>query len=90
MARGWESKAVESQQSDASASRPLQKPVSREEAARRARLATLQLARTRAAADLQAATAGPHRSMLQRAIDDLDRQIAQIANPEPPNPQQRS
>jgi hypothetical protein len=78
MARGWESKSVEAQQADASAAKRLPPPLSREETARRARRATLLLARARAEADLRAATAAPHRTMLERAIDDLDRQIAAL------------
>ena len=79
MARGWESKAVEAQQADASDRHRTSRPVSPEEAARRARLATLTLARTRAQADLRAATADAHRAMLERAIADLDREIASLS-----------
>jgi hypothetical protein len=78
MARGWESKSVEAQQADASTLTRLGPPVSRDDAARRAQLTTLTLARTRAEADLQRATASAHRSMLERAIEDLDRQIAEL------------
>ena len=78
MARGWESKAVEAQQADASAPKHFGPPVSRDEAAQRAQLATLTLARTRAEAELRAASASAHRSMLERAIADLDRQIASL------------
>lgn len=79
MARGWESKAVEAQQ-DAAATRPhLGAPVSTEESSRRAHLATLQLARVRAEADLRTATAPAHRSMLERAIADLSQQIDSLS-----------
>jgi hypothetical protein len=78
MARGWESKAVEEQQAEANRVRNMGPPVSRDESDRRARLATLVLARTRAEADLQRAVAAPHRSMLERAIEDLDRRIADL------------
>ena len=78
MARGWESKSVEAQQADASERQRTPRPVSPEDAARRARLATLTLARTRAQADLRAATADAHRAMLERAIADLDREIASL------------
>jgi hypothetical protein len=76
MARGWESKAVEAQQDEASMRRRTGPVVTREEAARRAELATLTLARARAEADLRAATADAHRTMLERAIADLDRRMA--------------
>jgi hypothetical protein len=79
MARGWESKAVEAQQDDASARTPPGPPISREDATRRAELATLSLARARAEADLQLATVDAHRDMLARAIEDLDRRIALLS-----------
>lgn len=81
MARGWESKAIEAQQADAAARRPVGPPVTRDDAARRSHRDTLVLARTRAEADLQTATAGAHRTMLQRAIEELDRQIAALERP---------
>jgi hypothetical protein len=76
MARGWESKSVESQQEAAAAK---QSPAARfdpQEAQRRAERATLMLARTRALADLQHACAPAHRAMLEQAIADLDRRLA--------------
>jgi hypothetical protein len=78
MARGWESKAVEAQQADASVPASVGPPISRDEATRLAQLATLTLARTRAEADLRSAKASAHRSMLERAIEELDRQIAEL------------
>jgi hypothetical protein len=78
MARGWESKSVEAQQADASSASHIGPPVSRDEAERRAQLTTLTLARARAEADLRAATVTAHRSMLEQAIADLDRRIAEM------------
>jgi hypothetical protein len=78
MARGWESKAVEAQQDEASARTRSGPPISRDDAKRRTELATLALARARAEADLQVATAGAHREMLARAIADLDQRIARL------------
>jgi hypothetical protein len=80
MARGWESKGIEAQQEAASVRPAAGTPVAPDEAARRARRATLMLARTRAQADLAAATAEAHRKMLQQAIADLDRQIAALSS----------
>jgi hypothetical protein len=78
MARGWESKAVEAQQ-EAAIARPSSGPlVSADQAARKAQHATLMLARTRALADLQLACAPAHRAMLEQAIADLDRRLADI------------
>jgi hypothetical protein len=78
MARGFESKSVEAQQEEAQRRRPVGRPVDRESAARRAERATLALARTRAEADLKGASAPAHRAMLEHAIADLTRRIAEI------------
>jgi len=80
MARGWESKAVEAQQDEASRQRRTGPPVSAEDAERRAQLTTLTLARARAEADLKVATADAHRSMLEKAIADLDQRIASLSS----------
>ena len=78
MARGWESKSVESQQEEA-AQRPSRGPrVTRDDAERDTERATLTLARTRAQADLRVASAPAHRSMLEHAIADLDTRLAAL------------
>jgi hypothetical protein len=80
MARGFESKSVESQQQDRAAS-PRQRPgppVDTNAARRAAERATLMLARTRALADLQQACAPAHRAMLEQAIADLDKRLAAL------------
>jgi hypothetical protein len=73
MARGWESKSVEAQQEAATSASVAGAAMSPEEAERRRHQAALQLARTRAAADLQTAVAPAHRRMLEQTIADLDR-----------------
>lgn len=78
MARGWESKSVEAQQDAAASQAPRRPALTPDEAARRAQLETLTLARARAEADLRAASADAHRTMLERAIADLDRRIAEL------------
>jgi hypothetical protein len=76
MARGWESKAIEAQQEDATQSRRASgREPSAAEQAEGARRHTLELARARAVADLSRATTPAHREMLERAIADLDRQL---------------
>jgi len=75
MARGWESKAIESQQEEATADPRRSAAMSAAEAARRTERMTLQLARARAQADLQLACAAAHRAMLEQAIADLDQRI---------------
>jgi hypothetical protein len=78
MARGWESKAVENQQQEAQGRQPAQSAVAPPDAARAAERATLQLARTRALADLQQACAPAHRAMLEAAVRDLDARLAKL------------
>ncbi|HTI39562.1 MAG TPA: hypothetical protein VL484_18515 [Vicinamibacterales bacterium] len=80
MARGWESKNIESQQEDAGRARNRPPALTPEERAKRARRHSLELARARAAADLERATAPAHRSMLEQAIKTLDQQIGELAN----------
>ena len=76
MARGWESKAVEAQQDEAS--RAQAPALTADERAVAERRATLELTRARAAADLIRASALPHRRMLEQAIATIDEQLAQL------------
>jgi len=76
VARGWESKAIESQQESAAEARRSRPPVNAEDASRHNAHATLMLARTRALADLQSACAPAHRAMLEQAIAELDQRLA--------------
>jgi hypothetical protein len=78
MARGWESKSVESQQADREARDTPAVPLSEADAARVARQRTLELARTRALADLASATAPAHRRMLEETIQALDEQLRNL------------
>ncbi len=77
MARGWESKAVEEQQSMATSQAPrdASPPLSDEEAAAARRVASLKLARARVLADLQQACRPAHRAMLEAALADVDAEI---------------
>jgi hypothetical protein len=75
MARGFESKFVESQQADREASAAAVAAPSAEDAARLARRRTLELARTRALGDLSTACRPGHRAMLQAAVEALEDQI---------------
>jgi hypothetical protein len=80
MARGWESKSVESQQEqtlrDESEQRALHLPP--EERARLERLASLTLSRTRTLEQLERATGDAHRRMLKRTLLALERDIAEL------------
>jgi hypothetical protein len=75
MARGFESKMVEFQQEEAARGKSRSAPLSADEQARKAKRDGLELARTRAAADLERATAPAHRKMLEQAIAALDEQL---------------
>jgi len=77
MARGWESKSIETQQEEAA--RPKgdggRAPTSEEREAA-TRRETLELARAKVRQDLGRAKTAAHREMLQRALDDLETQLA--------------
>ena len=79
MARGWESKSIESQQDDraAAAAAKARAPLSPEDAARLAKRQTVELALARANADLKVATHPSHRQMLEAAIAALTMQLEQ-------------
>jgi hypothetical protein len=78
MARGWESKSVESQQADREARDTPAVTLSEADAVRLVRQRTLELARARALADLASATAPAHRRMLEGAIQALDEQLGKV------------
>lgn len=78
MARGWESKEIESQMDAAEAARaarsaPLQSPA---EIERVSKLNGLMLSRTRVLSDMQTACNARRRQQLEEALAYLDRQIA--------------
>jgi hypothetical protein len=81
LARGWESKSVESQQEeslrDDSEQRDLHQ-LSPEERARQERLASLTLSRTRTLEQLEHATGDAHRRMLKRTLLALERDMAEL------------
>ncbi len=78
MARGFESKMVEFQQEEAARERAKTEPLSTEAQARLTRRVSLELARTRAVADLARATRFAHKAMLEQAIRALDEQLAKL------------
>ena len=80
MARGWESKSVESQQEESlrdSEQGDLQR-LSPEERERRERIASLELSRARTLDQLERATGAAHRAMLKRTLLALERDIAEL------------
>ena len=76
MARGFESKDVEFQQSEAERSKSPKRLLSAEERDAQARRLTLELALARAQSDLDLAKSAAHRQMLERAVAALREQIA--------------
>jgi hypothetical protein len=78
MARGFESKQVESQQEEAARPKFRSAALSQEEAERIDRRRTLELSRARLTADLQRATVPAHRQMLEQALAALDGQILDL------------
>lgn len=78
MARGWESKNVESQQDEARRAAPPARRDQVEPPAVRERRRTLELARARAEADLLAACAPAHRDMLRQAIEAITEQLREL------------
>ncbi len=77
MARGFESKDVEYQQAEAERARTPRRELTPEERDAQERRRTVQLALTRARADLAAARSVAHRRMLEQAIAALERQLVQ-------------
>ena len=78
MARGWESKSVESQQETAAsrqAPRPAMTADERDTAQRRA---TLELAVANTQAELQAACRAPHRDMLRLKLEALKAELGTL------------
>lgn len=81
MARGWESKAVADQMEEASERAQNQGAdyeSSPEVRARRERLESLKLSRTRTLDQLERATRHPHREMLQRTLRALEAEIEEL------------
>ena len=79
MARGWESKAVEQQQAEASSrSDPGKVRLAPEQVAKQTQQQGLLLSRKRVLQQLQAAQNPFHRKMLEAALSDLDAQLARL------------
>ena len=71
MARGFESKSVESQQEEAQRKRELKPALTPDEQARLQQTQAIQLALAAKRAELERATSDAHRAYLQRAINEL-------------------
>jgi hypothetical protein len=79
VARGWESKSVEEQQSEAEATpSPAKPPLTAGQIARQRQRQGLLLSRQHVLQQLEAAQNPRHREVLQRSLTDLDAQLAQL------------
>ena len=80
MARGWESKAVESQMESSQSNREDsgKNRITPEGAAAQRKKETLLLARTHLQNQLQASEHPRHRAMLESALTDVERQLAEL------------
>lgn len=79
MARGWESKSVESQQADAVTPRARRRQLSAEERARADERASLELALAQTQAELIAACRPAHREMLRQRLAAIEVAIARLS-----------
>ncbi len=79
MARGFESKSVEEQQAEAKREPNAGQSLSPEQAERRRKRDGLLLSRKNVQQRLESASNATHRQMLEGALADLDRQIAELA-----------
>lgn len=86
MARGWESKSVESQieSSQSIQGEAAKKRWTAEAAAAARKEETLRLARTHLQQQLRASQHPRHREMLQTALSDVEKQLAQMGAPDAP------
>jgi hypothetical protein len=78
MARGFESKDVEYQQAEAERERTLGRGLTPEERDAQSKRRSIELALTRARADLAAARSPGHKRMLTEAIAALEQQLGAI------------
>jgi len=79
VARGWESKSVEEQQAQAApAFSPSQPPQTAAQTAKQRRRQGLLLSRQHVLQQLEVAQNSRHRELLQKALSDLDAQLARL------------
>jgi hypothetical protein len=79
VARGWESKSVEEQQAQArSTPIPAEPPLTPAQTAKQRNRQGLRLSRQHVLQQLEAARNLRHRELLQKALSDLDTQLARL------------
>jgi hypothetical protein len=84
MARGWESKSIESQQDDAGRRSGTGRELTAEERQRLASRTNLELALAGTQAELQAACRPAHRDMLRLRLEAIRAQLADLETPTDP------
>jgi hypothetical protein len=83
MARGWESKSVESQMEDAGGRKSGRKPkLTTVQQEHQSKIESLQLSRMRVLHDLQTACNPRYRGQLEAALAFLDGEIATLSRPD--------
>lgn len=78
MARGFDSKSVESQQEEAQRTKTLRPPMTAEEQARQTRKAGLEMALAQTQAEMSAACKPAHREMLKLKLEAIQAQIRDL------------
>lgn len=78
MARGWESKSVEEQQSAASVRAESKQRLTPQQAARKQQEDAINLSRRRILQQLQSVQNPRHRQMLESALSDLDSRLTHL------------
>jgi len=82
MARGWESKAVESQQAEAAEQEMTSRPhLTAKDAAACRQKENLRLARQSILQQIEASTSPRHRKLLEAALADLDEKLKRLMVP---------
>ena len=78
VARGWESKSIESQQDDARSTTAPRHRLSEQERNLEFRKRTLQLARSRTLEQIHSTENPRYRNILEQALRELDEQLARL------------
>ena len=78
MARGFESKSVESQREEAQRAKSVRPPISPEEQARQSRRTGLEMALAQTQAELTAACKPAHKEMLKLRLEAIQAQIRDL------------
>ena len=78
MARGWESKSIESQQHETFSARDRSSGPSRDEIERTRKRESLELQRRRVTHDLETSHSAVHRAALENALKFLDDELSKV------------